>query len=549
MQTGPDDERLTAISGQLARLIARQEEMERRLERLEGVRGEPVSALPVEAANPAPDAIARTALETRMGLTWLNRVGVVTLVLGFAFFFKYAVDNRWIGERGRIALGIAAGLAALAWSWLLRRGGQRVYAQGICGAGIAILYVSLYASVNFYQVLSVPAAFVWMSVVTVASGWLSRLHSSAAIASLGLAGGFATPLVLDTSTRELWFLFSYLLLLDAGALWVARTRGWKIVEWIALAGTYTLLGMRTSFPPAADTATPLMFFPLLFAGLFSAGSGRLAPAVALAAALAWSWGLWFRGPASAPQWLLFAGIAAGLGCLRWFAARPAPLELVAGWIAAFLLPVWPAIFAGHAVTLAWCASCAAIAWLARRAQAAVPGDGAVIGLAFLLARLFAVEAGTAGAGRLLTFAAASAAFWFSASQFRHRIAAGGAWLAGHASLLWIVGAETVDWDRRNFAPENLPSILSLSISTLIAAYGVVLVGAGVALRSTVNRVLGLCLLGGMVLKLYCYDIWQLGRLFRFAAFGGLGALLLLASYLYSRYRDTLRAALPGRGGQ
>jgi hypothetical protein len=36
----------------------------------------------------------------------------VTLVLGIAFFFKWAVDNQWIGPGGRVILGVIAGLAA-----------------------------------------------------------------------------------------------------------------------------------------------------------------------------------------------------------------------------------------------------------------------------------------------------------------------------------------------------------------------------------------------------------------------------------------------------
>jgi hypothetical protein len=48
-----------------------------------------------------------------MGLTWVNRVGVVTLVLGAAFFFKYAVESGWIGPLARVLIGAAAGLGAL----------------------------------------------------------------------------------------------------------------------------------------------------------------------------------------------------------------------------------------------------------------------------------------------------------------------------------------------------------------------------------------------------------------------------------------------------
>ena len=43
-------------------------------------------------------------LEFRIGGTWLNRIGVVAVVLGMAFFLKYSFENDWIGPTGRILL-------------------------------------------------------------------------------------------------------------------------------------------------------------------------------------------------------------------------------------------------------------------------------------------------------------------------------------------------------------------------------------------------------------------------------------------------------------
>jgi uncharacterized membrane protein len=46
-----------------------------------------------------------------------------------------------------------------------------------------------------------------------------------------------------------------------------------------------------------------------------------------------------------------------------------------------------------------------------------------------------------------------------------------------------------------------------------------------------------------LVKLYAYDVWQLGRLFRTTAFLGLGLLLLAASWLYSRQRERVARLL------
>ncbi|MCZ6855002.1 MAG: hypothetical protein O7G86_13905, partial [Gammaproteobacteria bacterium] len=42
-----------------------------------------------------------------IGGNWLVRVGALAVVLGMGFFLTLAFDNNWIGEVGRVALGLA----------------------------------------------------------------------------------------------------------------------------------------------------------------------------------------------------------------------------------------------------------------------------------------------------------------------------------------------------------------------------------------------------------------------------------------------------------
>src|SRR5687768_7306716 len=122
---------MDVLSRAIARVARRQEESDRRLERIEkalGIAIEPAprqqeppqqeSPQPAQASTPPPIIEPPTPepsqppppepppLETQVGLTWINRIGSITLVLGIAFFFKYAVDNEWIGESGRVLLGV-----------------------------------------------------------------------------------------------------------------------------------------------------------------------------------------------------------------------------------------------------------------------------------------------------------------------------------------------------------------------------------------------------------------------------------------------------------
>lgn len=80
-------------------------------------------------------------LETRVGLNWINRVAVVTLIFGAAFFFKYAVDNDWIGPAARVGLGVAAAMISLFFGDRMWRRGHAIFAQGLMGFGIALLFL------------------------------------------------------------------------------------------------------------------------------------------------------------------------------------------------------------------------------------------------------------------------------------------------------------------------------------------------------------------------------------------------------------------------
>src|ERR1700735_2576027 len=259
----PENDRMEALSEANVRLLKRVDQIEARLAQLERLQPSaavagfpqaeppeitqappplPVSTAP-EVQTPAPepwigDAVPAFALaaepaiatatpqplETRMGLTWINRIGVLTLIIGVAFFFKYAIDNQWIGETGRVILGVLAGLATLAAGHGLWRRNQKVFAQGVCGLGVSILYLSFYASFAFYHLLPQSAAFVLMVMVTAMAGALALRYDSMAIAALGMLGGYATPLLLSTGEDAPWTFFSYLFVIDVGAIAIARPK-------------------------------------------------------------------------------------------------------------------------------------------------------------------------------------------------------------------------------------------------------------------------------------------------------------------------------------
>ncbi len=276
----PEQERMDVISAALARLVQQQERFEERLGRIEStlrlasfpVAPPPVATPPALEPPPLPETPPQSqGIETSIGLTLLNRVGVVTLVLGIGFLFRLAIDNNLIGAAGRVELGLLAGLLAIGGAELLWRRGQAIFSQGITAVGISILYLSLFAAFSFYHLVPQGLAFVGMALVTVSAGALALRYNSVAIAALGLFGGFLTPMMLSTGENRPWFLLGYVLLLDLGALTLVRVKSWRLLENLSFAGTILIYAGWFERFHAQDRFTAAVWV-ILFHGLFAAAT-------------------------------------------------------------------------------------------------------------------------------------------------------------------------------------------------------------------------------------------------------------------------------------
>jgi uncharacterized membrane protein len=686
----PDSERIEALTEANVRLLKRVELLEGRLarvERLTGTAVEPLETappifaplqtpppLPSEAPEPVVSteipAFARSAepleerqqLETRMGLTWVNRIGVITLIIGVAFFFKYAIDNQWIGETGRVVLGVLAGLVTLAAGDILWRRGQKVFAQGVCGLGVSILYLSFYASFGFYHLLPQVAAFFLMVMVTAMAGALALRYDAVAIAALGMLGGYATPVLLSTHQDAPWTFFSYLFLIDVGAVAIARPRRWRSLDLMAFAATAILylawfgdwfkpekhlvatVALLAFYALFALVEWPWIFYasqvlagialtqiwpettPYLVlsvavgaAGLVIADVTRRPMAASFSFATFWgTYWMWkssngepeeigtvflmltvafvmylvwtpfqklVRGVEIRTQhltvlglngavyfaysymlltphykaWMgLFAAAVAGvhllLGMQFWKERAAAgrdmrPVLLALGIALGFLTLAVPIQFTGFSITLSWALEAAALVWISGRTNEIRVLFGAVAVYSFVFARLYTFDAWMPDAHRVLlantrflVFAVSAISFWLGAWWLKtNRPAAAVPYVTGHLVMFSACLFELTDWVRIAVSPENHGSVMAIGISLLMAVYALALISLGVAYRSVLDRILGLGLIGMVVLKLYLYDVWEVSRLFRTVAFVALGVLLLLTSYLYSRFRPTIES--------
>lgn len=204
-------------------------------------------------------------LETLVGGSLFNWVGIIAATLGVGFFLKYAFENQWIGPTGRVLLGAAAGCALLALAERLRARGYRSYAHVLAGGGILILYLSTYAARVFYDLVPLPVGFALMSVVTATAVALAVRYDALSIAVLALIGGFLTPLLLSTHTDKQIALFAYIAFLDAGVLAVAYFKRWRVVDHLAFVATVlTFAAWAIGYYDESKDARTFFFLTLFF---------------------------------------------------------------------------------------------------------------------------------------------------------------------------------------------------------------------------------------------------------------------------------------------
>ena len=154
-----------------------------------------------------------------------------------AWFLKLAFDRDWIGPGIRILIGLACAAGLVIWSERFRRKGFPAFSYSLKALGTSIAYLSLWAASSVFHLAPNGLIFVAMTAVTIANAVLARRQNSELLAMYALAGGLATPALLAMGHDSAFFLFSYLALLNAGALLLLALHPWKRLAWAALLGT------------------------------------------------------------------------------------------------------------------------------------------------------------------------------------------------------------------------------------------------------------------------------------------------------------------------
>lgn len=179
--------------------------------------------------------------EKFIGENLLNKIGIGILVLGIAYFVKYAIDKNWIGEVARVAIGVVSGGLLTFLAHKMRKTYQ-AFSSVLVGGGMAIFYFTIAIGFHEYGIFSQPVAFGLMVAITAFSILLSITYDRKELAILALIGAFSTPIMLSDGSGNYKILFTYIAIINIGMLVLALFKKWNIVNILSFAFTVILYG-------------------------------------------------------------------------------------------------------------------------------------------------------------------------------------------------------------------------------------------------------------------------------------------------------------------
>jgi uncharacterized membrane protein len=520
------------------------------------------------------------SLESRIGAQLLNRIGILAVLIGVAWFLKLAFDRNWIGPPVRIWVGLACAAGVVAWSERFRRRGFPAFAYSLKALGTSIAYLSLWAAASLFHLAPQGLIFLAMTAVTVANAILARRQDSELLGLYALAGGLATPALLSIGHSNEIFLFSYLVLLNVGALYLLASHRWPPrLAWAALLGT-ALYYLGWSFGEDDLSHLPVMvfFLAVFFAGFAIApllilrralpsmpdSSFPIAFPIANAAATWVALMVLFgaRGQHGARPWVTVALAGA---CLLMAAARRRPTVLYCthlGLSIFFITVAVPLEFNGVVVTLCWLGESLTLVALAK--TGANPALRVFAMAVLTVAALSLLVDWVAGTPQPLAVAAnmhfVTSLVGAMVFAIVTKLSLGGGAGRGFASWTYLAAFSTIAFSLTLLVAVSLEihhywfcgagffrdfcgGYGQLERRTIAAGwgysawwmlYGAALMAVGFLRRSAFVRWQALVVLAFSIVKIFLNGVSQQSQGYRVLSFLALGVLLLAISFAYQR---------------
>ncbi|QQS23204.1 DUF2339 domain-containing protein [bacterium] len=181
-------------------------------------RSAPTVSSPLTKAPASPEYHA----EPRDFVNLLPKIGVVALLFGLGFFLKYSIDQGWVSINLRLLIGALVGLFMLILYYYWKDKYAK-YALTLAGGGIGIWYLTMFAAVQMYGVISPVTGLVILVIICLAVLILSRSVKSQLLEIFGWVGAYLSPLILGLDENSYYLTLTYLTVVSV-AIFVNSTK-------------------------------------------------------------------------------------------------------------------------------------------------------------------------------------------------------------------------------------------------------------------------------------------------------------------------------------
>jgi uncharacterized membrane protein len=320
-------------------------------------------------------------VEEMLGTNWLNKLGIVILVLGVAFFLAYQLKA--LGPAGKVLVGfVTAALMLGAGIWFDRRERYRILARAGIGGGWALAFFTTYAMyhVPAAQVLSSQAIDLVLMLAVAATMVVHTLrYRSQVVTGLAFLLAFLTVAISHSNVYSL----SAGAVLAAGMVVIVGRMQWFELEVFGILASYLnhylwlrpiiepMHGKRHPFPEFAASAGILMLYWLIFRVSYvlrrpSTENARQEHISTVAALLNTALLLaLFKYQSTHPEWAFWALLAIGaietlLGQLPITRRRRSAVIVLSTLGVILLIAAFPFRYSGMRLTVLWLAEAEAL---------------------------------------------------------------------------------------------------------------------------------------------------------------------------------------------
>jgi len=314
------------------------------------------------------------SIEEMLGANWLNKLGVIILVIGVALFLAYQLKT--LGPAGKVLVGYVVGAALLGAGLLFeKREAYRVLARAGIGGGWALVYFTTYAMhhVEAARIIASQAVdLVLLLIVAAAMVAHTLRYETQVVTGLAFLLGFATVTI---SHINVYSLLAGAILAVALVV-IVQTRGWLELEIFGILATYLnhWYWLRPIIEPMGGHHHPFAEFPasagllVFYWAVFRTSylrrriAGAYQENVSTVAALLNTFLLLgvMKYQAIHPEWafwflLLLGAVELALGQLPLVRGRRAAFVILSTLGVGLLVAAFPFRYSGYRLSILWLA--------------------------------------------------------------------------------------------------------------------------------------------------------------------------------------------------